>query len=52
MFAVDDVAEAVKNLQTRGVKFKKDGEVDETPVCFMAFGYDTEGNQFFLHKHK
>jgi predicted enzyme related to lactoylglutathione lyase len=25
---------------------------DETPVCWMAFAQDSEGNRFILHKRK
>jgi predicted enzyme related to lactoylglutathione lyase len=49
MFAVDDVPKAVDYYSARGVKFA--GQ-DESPVCFMAFGEDSEGNHFMLHKRK
>jgi len=52
MFAVDDVAGAVAEGKSRGVKFHQDGEVTDTPGCHMAFGEDPEGNQFILHKRK
>ena len=52
MFAVDDVGEAVKKAQSRGVHFHEGGEVTDTPVCHMAFGEDPEGNQFILHHRK
>jgi len=52
MFAVDDVPAAVAAHSARGVKFSGDGHIEETPVCFMAFGEDTEGNGFILHRHK
>jgi predicted enzyme related to lactoylglutathione lyase len=52
MFAVDDVAKAVEAAKARGVKFAEEGEITDTPVCHMAFGEDTEGNQFILHHRK
>jgi hypothetical protein len=52
MFAVADVAESVAELRARGVPFDDDGAVEETPVCHMAFGRDSEGNGFILHKRK
>ena len=50
MFAVPDVAATVEELRARGVHFSE--EIEETPVCFMAFGTDSEGNGFILHKRK
>ncbi len=50
MFAVDDVAAAVKDAQAHG--FNVNSEVTDTPGCHMAFGEDPEGNQFILHKRK
>jgi len=50
MFAVPDVYAAVEALRARGVHF--DGEIEDTPVCYMAFGKDSEGNGFILHKRK
>ncbi len=52
MFAVDDVAQAVREAQVRGVKFHQNGEITDTPACHMAFGEDPEGNQFILHHRK
>ena len=52
MFAVDDVAAAVAELRARGVRFGGDGHIEDTPVCHMAFGTDSEGNGFILHKRK
>jgi predicted enzyme related to lactoylglutathione lyase len=52
MFAVDDVAAAVAELRARGVQFADDGAVEDTPVCYMAFGTDSEGNGFILHHRK
>lgn len=52
LFSVDDIQAAVAEHKTRGVKFDGDGHIENTPVCFMAFGEDTEGNSFILHQHK
>lgn len=52
LFSVDDVEAAVKEHKARGVKFDGDGHIENTPVCFMAFGEDSEGNSFILHQHK
>lgn len=52
MFAVDDVPRAVAELRERGVVFAMDGQIEDTPVCKMAFGIDSEGNGFILHKRK
>ena len=52
MFAVDDVAAAVAELRARGVQFDGDGHIEDTPNCHMAFGHDSEGNGFILHKRK
>lgn len=49
MFAVDDVKEAVKELQLGGVKI---ADPIETPGCYMAIGEDTEGNQIIIHHRK
>ncbi len=52
LFNVDDVKASVAQLQAAGVEFNDDGEIEETPVCFMAFGNDSEGNTFILHQRK
>jgi len=52
MFAVDDIKSAVELYKSRGVAFVDDGAIEETPVCFMAFASDTEGNTFLLHQRK
>jgi predicted enzyme related to lactoylglutathione lyase len=44
---VEDVAEARKTLEARGVEFR--GETFDTGVCHMAFFADPEGNKFMLH---
>lgn len=50
MFAVPNVAAAVAELKAKGVQF--DGDIEDTPVCHMAFGKDSEGNGFILHMRK
>jgi len=52
MFAVDDVAQAVKEAQAQSVNMHGNGDITDTPACHMAFGEDPEGNQFILHKRK
>jgi predicted enzyme related to lactoylglutathione lyase len=49
MFAVPDVPEAVALVRSLGGKA---AEPDESPVCYMSFGEDTEGNQIVLHRRK
>ena len=39
---------AIAHLKAQGVKFKM--EPVQTPVCRMAFIYDTEGNLLCIHK--
>jgi 4-amino-4-deoxy-L-arabinose transferase-like glycosyltransferase/predicted enzyme related to lactoylglutathione lyase len=50
MFAVADVPAAVAELRAKGVSIV--AHVEETPICTMAFGEDTEGNHFILHARK
>ncbi|MBV8170427.1 MAG: VOC family protein [Candidatus Eremiobacteraeota bacterium] len=52
LFSVDDIQKAIAENKARGVKFDGDGHVEETPVCHMAFGEDSEGNSFILHQRK
>ena len=47
-FEVEDLAKLVKDLKSKGVKFKLD--VFETPVCKMAVIIDSEGNAVTLHQ--
>ena len=44
---VDDVAEARKELEGKGVEFF--GEIMDTGVCHMAFFTDPDGNDLMLH---
>jgi len=50
MFAVDDIAQATEALKARGVKIED--YTHDGPACTMAFGEDSEGNGFILHKRK
>lgn len=50
MFTVDDVKAAADYYRARGAKIE--AEIFESPVCFMAFGEDSEGNRFILHQRK
>jgi predicted enzyme related to lactoylglutathione lyase len=44
---VEDVAEARKTLEERGLEFM--GDIFDTGVCHMAFFRDPDGNAFMLH---
>jgi predicted enzyme related to lactoylglutathione lyase len=52
LFNVTTITEAVAELKAQGVKFDDDGEIEESPVCYMAFATDSEGNAFILHQRK
>lgn len=45
---MEDFDAAIAHLKANGVKFKM--EPFPTPVCHMAFIYDTEGNLLCIHK--
>ena len=45
---MEDFDAAIAHLKANGVKFKM--EAFPTPVCTMAFIYDTEGNLICVHK--
>jgi predicted enzyme related to lactoylglutathione lyase len=51
---VENVTVLVKTLKQRGVKILKmmDDDVMETPVCWMAFIEDLDGNIIGLHQLK
>ncbi len=49
MFAVADAGEAVKQIRERGAQLS---DPMETPVCFMSFGTDPDGNAFVIHQRK
>ena len=50
LFNVEDVEAARDAARSWGVVFH--GEIEETAVCHMAFGQDSEGNGFILHRRK
>lgn len=50
LFHVDDIKAAKAAAESVGASF--DDHVEETPMCFMAFGSDPEGNNFILHQGK
>jgi predicted enzyme related to lactoylglutathione lyase len=45
---VDDVAEARRTLEEKGVTFR--GDIVDTGVCHMAFFADPDGNALMLHR--
>ena len=47
---MDDFERAIAELRAKGVKFHV--EPFETPVCYMAFVYDPDGNAICIHKRK
>ncbi len=47
---MEDFDAAIAQLRANGVQFKM--EPFPTPVCQMAFIYDTEGNLICIHKRK
>jgi predicted enzyme related to lactoylglutathione lyase len=47
---MENFDEAIAHLRANGVKFKV--EPFPTPVCQMAFIYDSEGNLICIHKRK
>jgi predicted enzyme related to lactoylglutathione lyase len=49
MFAVDDAQTAVAAYRSRGLNVS---DVMESPVCFMAFAEDPEGNAIIIHQRK
>lgn len=49
MFAVPDAKEAVERYRARGLAVS---DVTESPVCFMAFAQDPEGNAIIIHQRK
>jgi predicted enzyme related to lactoylglutathione lyase len=48
-FEVADLKGLVEELRAKGVKFTMD-EIMETPVCWMAFFLDPDGNSISLHQ--
>jgi predicted enzyme related to lactoylglutathione lyase len=48
-FEVDDVIKERERLVALGVPVT---DVNETPICWMAFVTDPEGNKFGIHQRK
>jgi predicted enzyme related to lactoylglutathione lyase len=49
MFAVEDITQAIAEFRGRGAEIT---DPSESPVCFMAFGSDPEGNGYIIHQRK
>lgn len=49
MFAVDDAKAKVDEMRARGANME---DVIETPVCFMSFTTDPDGNGVIVHQRK
>ena len=49
MFAVGDINAAVTRFRERGAELS---DPIETPVCFISFGEDPDGNGFIIHQRK
>lgn len=50
LFNVDDARAAADYYRSKGAKIHE--HLEDTPVCVMAFGEDSEGNNFILHQRK
>ncbi len=50
-FEVGDLKSLVQDLKAKGVQFNSD-EIMESPVCWMAFARDPDGNTVSLHQLK
>lgn len=49
LLAVDDINAAVTQYRSKGLQIS---DVNETPVCFMAFTEDPQGNRLVIHQRK
>lgn len=49
MFAVENAQDAVARLRERGAALS---DPVETPVCFISFGQDPDGNTVMIHQRK
>ena len=49
MFAVGDIRAAIERFRSKGAAIS---EPEESPVCFMAFGEDPDGNPIIIHQRK
>ena len=50
LFGVPEIKASIDAAKALGAKFEE--HVEETPMCFMAFGQDPEGSNFILHQLK
>lgn len=50
MFGVPDAKAAADYYRSRGAQIAP--HIEENSNCFMAFGQDSEGNEFILHQRK
>ena len=51
-FGVDDINATVAACKANGISFEDDAKIYETPGCFLAFAFDSEGNDFIFHQLK
>lgn len=49
LFAVTDINAAVARFRSQGATLS---DPFETPVCFLSFGKDPDGNEFGIHQRK
>jgi predicted enzyme related to lactoylglutathione lyase len=49
MFAVADAKQAVDHYRSLGLQVS---DITESPVCYMAFASDPEGNMIIIHQRK
>ena len=49
LFAVGDIRAAVTRFRESGAQLS---DPMETPVCFLSFGKDPDGNEFAIHQRK
>lgn len=50
LFGVPEIKASIAAAKSLGATF--DDHIEETPMCFMAFGQDPEQNNFILHQSK
>ena len=49
MFAVNDINTAIAEFRARGAQLS---DPTESPVCFISFGADPDGNGIIIHQRK
>jgi len=49
MLAVDEINAAIARFRERGAGLS---DVTESPICYMSFGQDPDGNAFIVHQRK